>query len=890
MTRRDDPVSLDRALDEIRSEPVDAEAMRQAADRVRARLHAASAPETAAEHALDGCPGYQALFPAYLRGEASPSRVLLLEDHVRECVACRKALKEARSPRPVSTLDLASARGSRTARTARWAAAAVLVIGAGLAAYGLRDRLLPPAFAATAEVRSIDGTLYRVDRGAMRALAVGDTIRRGESIRAGRDSGAVVRLADGSDVEMRERSELSLSREGDGVAIDLAMGSVIVQAAPQGRGHLYVRSDDCLVSVQGTIFTVNHDLKGSKVSVVEGLVEVRFGEEAFRLQQGEQVATSPSLEKTSVESEISWSRDFDRYVALLRELRSLQKTMDAEVTRPGLRHSTRLLDLAPHGTVFYAAVPNVSASLVEARRVLRDKVAASPVLLEWWTSKVAPLGGEAAVDDALDRLRAVGGELGDEIVITFQKSAGGDVHSPVVLAEVRNPDALRAAIAGEIDRIAAQTGGRGFGRVLTEEEVSGIVPIPKEARGAMLFRVEGDLLAASPDLDAIRRVGGTAPGSIAGSSFHGRLSDAYRDGASWLLGVDLHAILEDPSLNREKLQPTGVLDAEHLIVEATEEEGRLRDSAVLTFDQPRRGVASWLASPGPMGSLRFISPEASLAAAFVVKDPAAMVEDAYGLLRASDPAFDRNLADVQRTTGIDVLRDLAAPLGGEIAFALDGPVLPVPAWKLVAEVHDPSRLESTIERLVARANDAIRNEGGDGVAGLSVVEEQVGDRTFFVLRAERPKLEVHYVFVDGYLIAAPQRVLLERAMQQRDSRYDLASSPKFTALLPRDARTSFSAIAYQDVGSLTGSIARGIAGATEGLTPEQQRTLDEFAADSPAGLAYAYAERDRIVFGGGRSGGIVSLLGSLLGLEHPQALHEVLGELRRAEAAGPTTR
>ena len=99
MTRRDDQ-NLDRAIEEIRNEPIDAEDLRAAADRVRQRLEAVSPA------LVEGCAGYQALFPAYLRGEVSPSRTLLLEDHVRECVACRKALREARAPRPVSVREL----------------------------------------------------------------------------------------------------------------------------------------------------------------------------------------------------------------------------------------------------------------------------------------------------------------------------------------------------------------------------------------------------------------------------------------------------------------------------------------------------------------------------------------------------------------------------------------------------------------------------------------------------------------------------------------------------------------------------------------------------------------------------------------------------------------
>ena len=49
---------------------------------------------------------------------------------------------------------------------------------------------------------------------------------------------------------------------------------------------------------------------------------------------------------------------------------------------------------------------------------------------------------------------------------------------------------------------------------------------------------------------------------------------------------------------------------------------------------------------------------------------------------------------------------------------------------------------------------------------------------------------VHYVFVDGYLVAAPQRSLLESAIQNHDSGYVLVSSPRFRNLMPADGEAN----------------------------------------------------------------------------------------------------
>src|SRR5262245_49960735 len=104
---------LDEAIAQVAGEPIDPQQVEAAAARVWARLAqdgAAAAPATAAKAAaapdhgsLHGCADFQSLIPAYLRGELSPARALLVEDHTRSCVPCRRALREAREGRKAVT-------------------------------------------------------------------------------------------------------------------------------------------------------------------------------------------------------------------------------------------------------------------------------------------------------------------------------------------------------------------------------------------------------------------------------------------------------------------------------------------------------------------------------------------------------------------------------------------------------------------------------------------------------------------------------------------------------------------------------------------------------------------------------------------------------------------
>ncbi|RPH56238.1 zf-HC2 domain-containing protein, partial [bacterium] len=138
--KNEDP--LDDAIAQVANEPIDSRQVEEAAARVWARLAhegAAGAPLATTEPAtapaagsLHGCEDFRSLIPAYLRGELAPARALLVEDHTRNCVPCRRALREAKEGRTQSRPAVAA---SRPRNQMVWLAAAavlVLALGAGM--------------------------------------------------------------------------------------------------------------------------------------------------------------------------------------------------------------------------------------------------------------------------------------------------------------------------------------------------------------------------------------------------------------------------------------------------------------------------------------------------------------------------------------------------------------------------------------------------------------------------------------------------------------------------------------------------------------------------------------------------------------------------------------
>lgn len=179
----------------------------------------------------------------------------------------------------------------------------------------------PAVLVAAAAVIVIAGTamMWRPVDNALFRVAEGDVRRQGNTIRSNSAGSAVLALMDGSRVEMRSQSELSLERANDGLRIRLLRGGIIVDAATQRTGHLYVQTKEVTVSVVGTVFLVNADEHGSHVAVIEGEVRVQQGTIDRKLLPGEQVTTSPTMAKASIKEEIAWARNAPLLVGLLQQ-------------------------------------------------------------------------------------------------------------------------------------------------------------------------------------------------------------------------------------------------------------------------------------------------------------------------------------------------------------------------------------------------------------------------------------------------------------------------------------------------------------------------------------------------------------------------------------------
>jgi hypothetical protein len=832
---------LDQAISELRGEQPDAETLSASAERVWQRLQTGEGAEAATSglQAIRGCADIRTLLPAFHRHELPTARALIVEDHLRECVLCRsyaygRGVDDATS---VNWRMEPGARGFQWSLARLSFAAAAVALLVGLVWTGRNWYFAGPP-GSRARIDSIEGQAYRIDAAGERALKLGDEVSEGEFIRTAANSRAKVRLFDGSEVEMNQRAELAVNASRRDTTIHLDQGSIIVQAAKRRTGHLYVSAPDCTVAVTGTVFSVNSGTKGSRVAVIEGEVHVKHSGAESILHSGDVVATTQSVGVVPVREEIAWSSDLDHELALLAEFSKLRTKLE-EIQTPGPRYESKILPLLPADTVLYIGIPNLGMALQQANQIFQQQLSQSKVLQDWW-NRSGNSNQHPTPQELIDQIHYISQYLGDEVVITARGSFDSNEHGPVLLAEVRQSglkDYLQNHVA---DTLARPQQGAANLRVVDPRSLSSLAG---DERG-MIMLVTPKMLVVGGDAASVRQMSahldaGATP--FTGTDFGRRITTVYSRGAEILVAADIGQILKSTHAQQgdsRALRSSGFSDIKYLIAtrgeSSSQEDNRIR----LEFNGQRRGIASWLAAPAPMGSLDYVSSNAGAAVSFVAKQPALMLDDIFSTIGASDPNFSQSLAQTNSELGLNLRDDLASALGGELTLALDGPVLPTPSWKAIVEVNNSGALQLAIEKLVQDVNREAQKSNHPGV---TLNQTQAGGRTFYTIQLEGAGLatEYDYTFADGYMIMAPSRALLVAALQTHANGTSLARSASFRALLPNDDQANFSGMIYQNLSPILKPLASQ-------LTSGQLELIQQLAADAKPSVFCAYGESDRI--------------------------------------------
>lgn len=763
---------LEKALEAVRSENVPAQDEEAARARVLEKLM--SSPEAV-------CAGFRQWLSAYAEGRLEKERQWLLEDHLGRCAACRRAFAELQGePRVVMM------RPERPSAWRRWRGWAVAAGVALLALWTGRDRIdrwMAPS-GPVARVEQAVGVALD-ERG--QALGAGAAIEDGVRVRTSGGGRLLLRLADGSRIEMNERSELALAAAWSGTTVQLARGDVIVEAAKQRRGTLRVQTHDAEARVRGTVFAVSSGLNGSVVSVVEGSVEVRNAAGRRVLKPGELAATNPGLESADIRSTVMWSTDAEKYLALLAEFASLEKRI-TELTSAPLRTTAAMLPALPRGTFAYVAVPNLGSAMQEAVELLDARAAQSAVFAEWWNSAETK-----RLREALGDMTRIAPMLGEEIVFVVAAGQSGPV--PAVLALVK------VGVEKELDAALAEIRAR---------------------RGEpFVWKIAGGRLTVAATQAHLEWVLATA-GEGASSEFAQEIAGHYQRGTGWLAAFypGGRYAMEKPRV----ILPQMVLFEQRRTPAGDENEMTLGYAAGIA------GPAAWLAAKGSSAAVEYFSGQAHVVFAASSRQPQQIFDELLAQLTRLRPEAAAKLGLIESKLGIRLRDDIASALGTEFAVGIEQPTLPVPGWLAVAEVLQPAALDGAIARMVDAINAELALK--DPARKLELTRESAGGRLWHTLRNPASPGAVTWTYHDAFLVAGPDRAAVERAIATREGGLSLAQNAAFRGLLPASSGVHPAGLLWVNVGEALRKLAEGIANpAVKAMLKNRGPALVTFSGD-----------------------------------------------------------
>lgn len=755
---------FDHLLEEIRGEMLPATEQEAIKTRVKHNLGLPTVADLEAD------------FPAYVAGTLPPDRRLLLEDQLSRNVALRKRFEQFRGTAKVVALPEA-----KRPFTRKWLPVAAAAAGLAVAAYAGRETLDawfapsgPRATIASAVGQSLvvlaNGTVLPV--GSMNVTrenpgVVATALQEGDRIETGAGARVVLALADGSKVEMNERSSLMVRAAWSGQSIHLQSGDVIVQAAKQKRGKLRVVTRDTTASVKGTIFAVSAGMAGSLVSVVEGAVEVEHGETDRLVRPGQQEGTAAILQTSDVKEAVAWSQEAERFQGLLAEFGQLEKAI-AALPAAAIRTNSSLVQQLPADMLAFAAMPNVSTTMQQTMTLVEQRLSNSGVLREWWVGS----DGQS-LRQLVDRLQVLSSYLGDEIVFSLLRdpaNASNEVGFLFAKVKAGNAAALRTAL----DNLAKE-----MGATFAYEFRADTVVITGKA--AQLAYVSSRL------------------GTGGDSAFRQEIQARYARGVAWIAGANLELIMSNAATS-DRGAVAGFSNARFAFFEQETVNGVDSNETVLSFRGARTGVASWLAAPASGAAAEYISTDAIAAGAAVTKTPRQAYDELVNLASRVNPSLPDSIRMLEQRMGINIGNDLANSLGTNFAVALESVSLPSPGWTLTAEVLRPTTLDESIRRLVTAINTEMANAGASN--RLEFQQEVVNGRQWNRLSATGQLVSLHWTYDRGYLVMSSDRAYALRAISTRNGGFPLIRSSKFTQQLPPAASVHYSGFLWVNSGGV----------------------------------------------------------------------------------------
>ena len=196
-------------------------------------------------------------------------------------------------------------------------------------------------------------------------------------------------------------------------------------------------------------------------------------------------------------------------------------------------------------------------------------------------------------------------------------------------------------------------------------------------------------------------------------------------------------------------------------------------------------MGSWLADTGSGGAAEYLPADALLAGYVSTREPLQLFEEFTAQITRSEPDFERGLASMDEKLGAGFIQNLTAALGTEAALAVTGLSVSGPTWVMASVANNPAVIDSSLQKLVETFNAEL----GPDEQGKRIVfqQESAGGRTWSTMKPGGLPLGITWTYDGGYMVAASDRAVAERAIATRNGGSPLVWSPEFLGQLPSSA-------------------------------------------------------------------------------------------------------
>jgi hypothetical protein len=449
----------------------------------------------------------------------------------------------------------------------------------------------------------------------------------------------------------------------------------------------------------------------------------------------------------------------------------------------------RAAALAPANTAFYVNVylqPSTGQQMNLSELIGRLPGFADDASLD---EKVDQVVQNLLSGTGIDYREQVKPWLGDQVALAGWPGEDGVTEAePVVIAEVKDPDAARVAVA---DLVAS-------GGSLEAETYEGI-EIQVSTSGAYAF--VGEMLVIGPDAAVIRPVidahGGAE--SLADRAEFRQTMDALEPDHLAAIFLDLAAVGE-ASGTSEQLAAVSTAGA----VLVAERDGlRLSGSAPYDRGQADPSAQAGFALGGEPSSLVDWMPDDTIAeiVVFGLRQTLEDAEAAVGQLPEGEELG--SMLDTVRTLaafglGINLDDDVLPLFDREVALAISGIDGELPTGQLLLRPSDPEAAESTLDRLA------------DGLSAIGATRETVSSGSVEVTIVSLPDTgEVAYTVVDGIVILGLRAEDVAAAVESHAAGASLGSSERYTRTF-EVAGTRAGNEGFVDVGAVVDLLGGGV--------------------------------------------------------------------------------